>query len=208
MQSDGWEGDALAQPSATGAATRLAANTPLSLQRDAQEHLIARVRAMLGPRARRAGESLDFAQQAWLELLEQDSRNAAARGASDEQGLLRRLCAIARNNARDAARRKGVLRLESVFAPGDVLASAPEQHAQDLLAAPDSSPSLRLARREELERFEQRVGALEPRLRAVFELRAREGLSFPQIAARLARQEDTVRKAYYRAVQALQRLDS
>lgn len=168
---------------------------------------MARVRALLGPRARRAGESLDFAQQAWLELLEHDADCATGSGAGAEDNLVGRLCAIARNNARDAARRIGVARLESVFACGDPSASVGEPHAQELLAASESSPSLRLARREDLERLAQQLRALDPQLRAVFELRARDGLSFPQIALRLGRQEDTVRKAYYRAVQTLQRGD-
>ncbi len=172
---------------------------------DAQARLVQRVRALLGPRARRAAESLDFAQQAWLELLEHD---ADAGAASDEEALLRRLCAIARNNARDAARRKGVLRLESVITDGAALASACAPRAEELLAAEQSSPSLRLARREDHELLEQRLAALEPALRSVFDLRAREGLSFPEIAARLSRREDAVRKAYYRAVQALQRGDA
>lgn len=149
---------------------------------------------MLGPRARRVADSLDFAQDAWLELLQ----SPGDRSGQDESDVLRRLGAIARNNARDAARRRVAPRLESLLAAEG--AEGAQVRAADAFAAEQASPSSIVGREEELRRVVERTRALAPDLRQIVELRCLEGLTFPEIAARIARNEDTVRKAYYRAV--------
>lgn len=184
------------EPSAAAAPRRVASLRLEQLAHDRSEHLLARVRSMLGPRARRAAESLDFAQDAWLELLQSPTE----RSGQDESDVLRRLCAIARNNARDAARRCVAPRLESLLAAEVGAAQGAEACAADAFAAEQTSPSSILGRDEELRLLVAKTQALAPELRQIVELRCLEGLTFPEIAARVSRNEDTVRKAYYRAV--------
>lgn len=147
---------------------------------------------MLGPRARRASDSLDFVQEAWAEFLV----SPAAQGSLDEDGLVRRLCAIARNNARDAARRHAPAYFESALGEG---------FDGDALAASQRSPSSIVGNAEQLRGLVAQTRALPAELREVVELRCLDGLTFAQIAQRSGRHEDTVRKAYYRAVVLLSR---
>lgn len=158
--------------------------------------MLARVRSMLGRRARRGAESLDFAQQAWLELLQ----SPGGIELQDESDVLRRLCAIARNNARDAARRRVAPHLESLLASEADHAVGADVRAGDAFAAEQTSPSSIVDREEQSRLAAAKTRQLAPELRQIVELRCLEGLTFPEIAARVARKEDTVRKAYYRAM--------
>jgi RNA polymerase sigma factor (sigma-70 family) len=162
------------------------------LARDRSAQLLERVRAMLGPRARRAADSLDFVQEAWAEFLV----SPAAQQTFDEDGLVRRLCAIARNNARDAARRPALPHLESALGEG---------LDGDALAGSQRTPSSILGHAEQLRGLVAQTRGLAPELREVVEWRCLDGLTFAEIALRSGRHEDTVRKAYYRAVVLLSR---
>ncbi len=163
-----------------------------ALARDRSAQLLERVRAVLGPRARRSADSLDFVQEAWAEFLV----SPEAQQAFDEDGLVRRLCAIARNNARDAARRSTPAHFESVLGEG---------FDGDALAESQRSPSSIVAHAEQLRGLVSQTRGLAPELREVVEMRCLDGLTFAQIAQRSGRHEDTVRKAYYRAVVLLSR---
>lgn len=145
---------------------------------------------MLGPRSRRAADSADFVQEAWAEFL----ASPAARERHDESALLRRLGAIARNNVRDAARR----------CSPDRIASALGVDA-DEFELDQTSPGSMLDRAEQFALAVSAARSLPSELFEVFALRCFEGQTFPCIASRLARNEDTVRKQYYRAVVRLSR---
>jgi len=158
----------------------------------ASEPLLARVRSMLGARARRRAESLDFVQEAWAEFL----ASPAADTSLDDDEFVRRFCAIARNNVRDAGRRK--------HAPGfDSVADASAIEAR--LEAGSPSPASVVEREEQLALLARATGALPEELRSIVSLHIGDGMSFSEIGRRLGRNEDTVRKAYYRVVLALSR---
>jgi len=151
------------------------------------ERVLARVRALLGTESRRAADSLDFVQAAWLSFL----RAPSAAETWDDDVVLRKLTAIARNDIRDAGRRRRVAALESL---GDAALAA------DALARDESSATTRIARRELAQRARAAALALDPQLKAIVVWRAIEGQSFVEIAARLGRAEDAVRKSYNRAL--------
>src|SRR5262245_54583102 len=72
--------------------------------------LLARVRAMLGDVAAPPCDSFDYPQEAWVDFL----RGQDAHELADEDALVRRFCAIARNNVRDECRKRRDRTFESV----------------------------------------------------------------------------------------------
>jgi RNA polymerase sigma-70 factor (ECF subfamily) len=84
-----------------------------------------------------------------------------------------------------------------------------EQSSQALdrgLVAAQSSPSQQAMRREESVRLAEALGRLPPEMRELLILRHLEGLSFPEVAARLGRTIDSVKKQWPRALASLRRL--
>jgi len=165
---------------------------PAALLERHSDRLLARVRTMLGDSARRVCDSLDYVQEAWVDLL----RSPEGRDAGGEEDLVRRFCAIARNNVRDACRRKREIGFESI---GD---SRFDAHA---VAVDETSAGSRIGRAEFVASLRRAAGQLSPELRHVIEMRALDGMSFVDIARALGRKEDTVRKAYNRALLELSR---
>jgi RNA polymerase sigma-70 factor (ECF subfamily) len=83
-----------------------------------------------------------------------------------------------------------------------------EQSSQALdrgLASPDSSPSQQAARREQSVRLAEALARLPEELRDLLILRHLEGLTFPEVARRLGRTVDSVKKQWPRALAGLRR---
>jgi RNA polymerase sigma-70 factor (ECF subfamily) len=68
------------------------------------------------------------------------------------------------------------------------------------LVAPQSSPSQQAARREQAVLLADALNTLALNYREVIVLRHLEGLSFPEVAARMGRSEDSVKKLWARAL--------
>jgi RNA polymerase sigma-70 factor (ECF subfamily) len=80
-------------------------------------------------------------------------------------------------------------------------------HALDrCLIAPESSPSQQAARREQSVVLAEALGRLPDEWRELLILRHLEGLTFPQVAERMGRTVDSVKKQWPRALAALRRL--
>jgi RNA polymerase sigma-70 factor (ECF subfamily) len=89
------------------------------------------------------------------------------------------------------------------------LAFEPDQSSQALdrrLVAPQSSPSHQAIRREQSVLLAEALGRLPQEWREVLLLRHLEGLSFPEVARRLGRTVDSVKKVWPRALASLRRL--
>jgi RNA polymerase sigma-70 factor (ECF subfamily) len=74
---------------------------------------------------------------------------------------------------------------------------------EQFVSAPHTSPSQHAARRERALRLAAAVAALPALYREVVALRHREGLSFPEVARRLGRTEDSVKNMWVRALRRL-----
>jgi RNA polymerase sigma-70 factor (ECF subfamily) len=89
------------------------------------------------------------------------------------------------------------------------LADGLDQSSRDLdheLAAQESSPSQRASRREQAVLLADALNQLPPDYREVLILRHLEGLTFPDIAARMGRTVDSVEKLWVRALPKLRRV--
>jgi RNA polymerase sigma-70 factor (ECF subfamily) len=80
------------------------------------------------------------------------------------------------------------------------------QHQAIALAAPVSTPSQQAARREISSRLALALAKLPDDYREVLVLRHLEGLSFPEVARRMARSQDSVDKLWLRALARLRPL--
>lgn len=160
--------------------------------------VLVRVRAMLGDGNRRTAESLDHLQDAFVEVLRDAERTGHAERVElgDEEQLVRRVAAIARNNIRDAGRK----RRETSFESASMTWNDPSHGADNA-----SSPRSRVSQREQAELLALSLRRLSGEERNIVQLRSLEHLSFVEIARRLKRNEDTVRKAYHRALLVLGR---
>jgi RNA polymerase sigma-70 factor (ECF subfamily) len=74
---------------------------------------------------------------------------------------------------------------------------------QASLQAPQSTPSQEASRREQAVLLAEALGRLSPEWRELLILRHLEGLSFPEVARRLGRSVDSVKKQWPRALVAL-----
>lgn len=89
------------------------------------------------------------------------------------------------------------------------LTSELDQSSQALehaLAAPHSSPSQQASRREQSVLLAEALGRLPDDWRELLILRHLEGLTFPEVAARMGRTIDTVKKLWPRALAGLRQL--
>jgi RNA polymerase sigma-70 factor (ECF subfamily) len=84
-----------------------------------------------------------------------------------------------------------------------------EQSSQSMdrgLVAPQSSPSQQAIRREQSVLLAEALGRLPPEWRELLILRHLEGLSFPEVARRLNRSVDSLKRLWPRALAGLRRL--
>jgi RNA polymerase sigma-70 factor (ECF subfamily) len=92
------------------------------------------------------------------------------------------------------------LRLERELAADWAALDQSSQMLEQRLEAPGSSPSQRVARREQAVVLADMLGRLPEDYREVVILRHLEGLSFPQVARRMGRTVDSVKKLWARAL--------
>jgi RNA polymerase sigma-70 factor, ECF subfamily len=161
------------------------------------------VRLQVGRRLRSKVDVDDLLQEIWLEI---HRKIALFRGCSEREFLtwVRRVIgSILANQIRHYIGTKGRdLRLERAFA--DEL----DQSSRALngsLVAPESSPSQQAVRREQAVLLADALQDLPEDYREVIILRQLEGLSFPDVARRVGRTEDSVKNVWLRALARLRR---
>lgn len=152
-----------------------------------QARLLGRIRLMMGRPARRVAESADFLQGALIEA----ARDIDQARVANEAQLLRWMTEIARNNIRDAVRR----RREHAFAEfSETLAGS---------TTPDEtlpSPASLAARRDEQHRLAEALERLPEDLHTVIELRHFEQMPFRHIGKRMGRSENAAQLLHSRAL--------
>lgn len=160
-------------------------------------------RSLIAPEFRPHIGASDIVQETFLEA----HRDFAAFQGHDEAVLVAWLRKILVRNLANAigyhhAGRRDVRRQRSIEQALERSSCA--LHAS--LAAPISSPSVRAMRREEAVLLAAALEKIPADSREVFVLRNLEGVSFDDIAARLGRTPQAVRKVWGRAVVKLSRL--
>jgi len=151
-----------------------------------REALLERVRLMLGQEARGCAESLDFVQGAILEAL----RRQPEGGFASERDLLRWMTAAARNDIRNAVRRRRERALASLSA----------SLSADALVGETPSPASEACHNEELLCLLEALEGLSSEHRRVIELRDLEELSFVDVGRRLGRSEAAAQMLHTRAL--------
>jgi RNA polymerase sigma-70 factor (ECF subfamily) len=161
-------------------------------------YLALLARLQIGRRLRGKADPADVVQETFLEA----HRDFAAFRGSTEGELMAWLRQILARNLTNLARRyvgtRGRdVRLEQELADelgrsSDALGAA--------LAAPQSTPSQRAVAREQAARLAAALAALPPHYGEVIILRHLEGLPFADVAARLGRTQDGVKKLWARAL--------
>lgn len=147
------------------------------------ERLLSRIRLMLGAEARRRAESRDYLQS----LLSRVIAELPGARVKDEQHFIAWATRIARNDLRDAARKRRALAFDSlsasVWTPAD-----------------GGGPATAAANEEQRESLVSALESMAEDHRAVLELRHFEELSFRDIAERLERSEAAAQMLHSRAL--------
>jgi RNA polymerase sigma-70 factor (ECF subfamily) len=149
--------------------------------------LLARIRLMMGDRARAVAESNDFLQATFVEVLERIDRVKPP----DEKALLRWMTWIARNKIRNQMRTERERRLETL------------SHALSKHGVVDSSsdcPPALAATGEELTRLAEAIESLPSELQRIVELRELDGLTFAAAGEVLGISEDQGRWLHRKAL--------
>ena len=156
------------------------------------------VRLQVGRRLRTKVDIEDLLQEIWLEI---HRKIALFRGGSEREFLswARRLIgSILANQVRHYIGTKSRdLRLERALA--DELDQSSRALNESLIAA-QSSPSQQAVRREQAVLLADALQDLPEDYREVIILRQLEGLSFPDVARRMGRTEDSVKNVWLRAL--------
>jgi RNA polymerase sigma-70 factor (ECF subfamily) len=167
-------------------------------------YLVVLARVQIGRRLQGKVDASDVAQEAFLGAFRDFGQ---FRGGSEKEllGWLRGILAsLLANLVRHYLGTQGRdVRLEQQ------LALELDQSSQALglgLVAPQSSPSQQAIRREQSVVLAEALGRLPEEWRELLILRHLEGLTFPQVAERLARTVDVVKKQWPRALAALRQL--
>jgi RNA polymerase sigma-70 factor (ECF subfamily) len=161
------------------------------------------VRIQVGRRLRSKVDNDDLLQEIWLEI---HRKIAFFRGTSEREFLtwVRRLIgSILANQVRHYLGTKcRDLRLERSL--GEELDSSTRSMNQSLVAS-QSTPSQQAVRREQAVLLADALQDLPEDYREVIILRQLEGLSFPDVARRMGRTEDSVKNVWLRALARLRR---
>ena len=161
------------------------------------------VRLQVGRRLRSKVDVDDLLQEIWLEI---HRKIALFRGCSEREFLtwVRRVIgSILANQIRHYIGTKGRdLRLERALT--DELDQS-SRAMNGSLVAPESSPSQQAVRREQAVLLADALQDLPDDYREVIILRQLEGLSFPDVARRVGRTEDSVKNVWLRALSRLRR---
>lgn len=162
-------------------------------------HWIMRLR--MGGELRSKLESTDLTQDALLSALE-DLDNFTYKNEGD---FLRWLSTIAENRLRDNLDKlhadKRDIRKEVRF--GEPRANTESRSNMPRLAIEATTPSVIMSRKEDLEKLEKALNRLKPEYKEAIVLTRIEGLSYKEIAERLGRSSEAVRKLVSRAMAAL-----
>jgi RNA polymerase sigma-70 factor (ECF subfamily) len=162
------------------------------------------VRLQVGRRLKSKVDVEDLLQEIWLEI---HRKIALFRGGSEREFLtwVRRLIgSILANQVRHyLGTKQRDLRLERALA--DDLDHSSLAMNQSLVAA-QSSPSQQAVRREQAVILSDALQSLPDDYREVIILRQLEGLSFPDVARRMGRTEDSVKNVWLRALARLRHM--
>ena len=162
------------------------------------------VRLQIGRRLRTKVDIEDLLQEIWLEI---HRKIGLFRGGSEREFLswARRLIgSILANQVRHYIGTKSRdLRLERALA--DELDQSSRALDESLIAT-HSSPSQQAVRREQAVLLADALQGLPEDYREVIILRQLEGLSFPDVARRMGRTEDSVKNVWLRALARLRRM--
>jgi len=163
--------------------------------------LLARLR--IGRRLQGKLDVEDLLQEVSLEAHKDIERFRGGTEAEFLAWLRQVLAAILSNQVRRyfGTRRRDPRREQRITAELDRSSRALDQK----LIAPQSSPSHQVARREQAVILADALGALPEAYREVIILRQLEGLSFPEVARRMERTEDSVKNLWARALARLRR---
>jgi RNA polymerase sigma-70 factor (ECF subfamily) len=161
------------------------------------------VRVQVGRRLRSKVDIEDLLQEIWLEI---HRKIVLFRGVSEGEFLVwvRRVIGsiLANQVRRYLGTKRRDLRLERA------LSEELDQSSRALnrsLVAPQSTPSQQAVRREQAVLLADALQALPEDYREVIILRQLEGLSFPDVARRMGRTEDSVKNVWLRALARLRR---
>ena len=161
------------------------------------------VRLQVGRRLRRKVDVEDLLQEVWLEI---HRKIVTFRGSSEREFLMwvrRMIGSILANQVRHFLGTKcRDLRLERALV--DELNESSRALNRSLIA-PQSTPSQQAVRREQAVILADALQGLPEDYREVIILRQLEGLSFPDVARRLGRTEDSVKNVWLRALARLRR---
>ena len=163
-----------------------------------RHYLALLARIQIGARLQRKVDASDLVQEAFLEA---HRDFAAFRGSSEAElvGWLRQILAsnLARQVRRYAGAQRRDIRLEREL-EGELHRSSCVLDRG--LLTTRSSPSRRAARREQAVLLANALAQLPEHYREVIVLRHLEGLTFPEVARRMERTVDSVRKLWARAL--------
>jgi RNA polymerase sigma-70 factor (ECF subfamily) len=156
------------------------------------------VRIQVGRRLRSKVDNDDLLQEIWLEI---HRKIPSFRGTSEREFLMwarRVIGAILANQIRHYLGTKcRDLRLERAL--GEELDYSSRTMNQSLIAS-QSTPSQHAVRREQAVLLADALSELPENYREVIILRQLEGLSFPDVARRMGRTEDSVKNVWLRAL--------
>jgi len=166
--------------------------------------LVILARVQIGRRLQEKVDASDVAQDACLGALRDFGQFRGGTEAEFRAWLRQILASLLANLVRHyQGTRQRDVRLERR------LVIELEQSSQALdrgLVAPQSSPSQLAARREQSVLLAEALGRLPAEWRELLILRHLEGLSFPEVAGRLGRSVDSLKKQWPRALAHLRRL--
>jgi RNA polymerase sigma-70 factor (ECF subfamily) len=161
-------------------------------------------RVQIGPRLQGKVDASDIVQESFLEA----HQNFARFQGTSESQLVRWLRQILATKLADLLRRylgaRGRdVRLERAI-EGDFHPSS--AFLDRGLISPDSSPSQQAARREQSVLLAEALRELPSDYREVIVLRHLEGLTFPEVARRMGRSQDSVEKLWMRGLARLRKI--
>jgi RNA polymerase sigma-70 factor (ECF subfamily) len=165
----------------------------------ARVHWIMRLR--MGKELRSKLESMDLAQDALLSALT-DIENFTYKNEGD---FLRWLSTIAENRLRDNldklhADKRDIRKEIQLGRRGPNTAS---EAVRSPIPIEATTPSVIMSRKEELEKLERAIDKLRPEYKEVIVLTKIEGLSYDEIAGKLGKSSEAVRKLVSRSMAAL-----
>jgi RNA polymerase sigma-70 factor (ECF subfamily) len=166
-----------------------------------RDPLAEQARAQLGPRLRVKLDVDDILQEVALEAY-RDIGQFRGRSEAEFLAWLRKILdTILLNQVRRyfGTRRRDLRREQWI--KGDLEDSS--WIGEQMLSVPHTTPSQQVARHERALQVAAAVATLPAIYREVVALRHREGLSFPEVARRMGRTEDSVKNVWVRALRRL-----